>query len=392
MRGVGMRTGTRSLMVLLACCVVGLVISPAGASGEGSSSTGSDSSLSLAGSPLVVGGVQSLDEGQQALNAEEAQRSNPGAVAEREASRTKFEGLDTGQATNLASAAFPGVIDHPAGGPPPLTAGVRSLGFEAANVEQVKTGSGDVGVMQSTVPMATKTSSGAYVPVDLDLHGAGGGFEAANPLVSVRIPKHLGEGVQLPGVGVSLTPVDGQGTPLGGAEGEINGATVDFANTQTDTDTILKPSSLGIDVAALLRSAGSVEALYYKVGLPQGAKLVQATSGESVEVVKEGAMIAQIKPPSATDAAGTPVPVSMVASNDTLTLSVKHNEGSYQYPIYVDPELSGYYQVWSGVVPANWEFNNAGGYWAESFTNELRMTHIAGSYPANDWGDLGRES
>ena len=125
--------------------------------------------------------------------------------------------------------------------------------------------------MRSSVPMATTTSSGSYAAVDLGLHGVSGGFEAANPLVPLRIPKHGGKVRSSSAIGVSLTPVDSQGVSLGGAEGVNDGETVDFTGTQDDTDTILKPTSLGVDVAALLRSVNSPDELYYKVGLPQGS-------------------------------------------------------------------------------------------------------------------------
>lgn len=393
MRGTGIvvvvRAGAWSL-VLLVCCAAGLVCSPAGASGEAlSSSAGSGASPSPVEDTLVVPEVQSLDGEQQVLNAGEARRSTPEAVAERESSRTEFEGLDTEQATRLASQEFPGVIDHPAGGPPQLPAGQKVVGFASPDVEQVDLGGGEGGVVESSVPMATQTSSGAFVPVDLGLHDAGGAFEAANPLVAVRIPKHLGEGAQLPGAGVSLTPVDSQGAPLGGAEGVSDGATVDFANTQAETDTILKPSSLGVDVDALLRSVDSPEDLYYKVGLPQGADLVQAGNGSGgVEVVKEGVAIARIGAPAAHDAAGTEVPVSMSISGDTLVVVVHHRAGSYEYPILSDPE---FVEKWSDIVPGNWQFHEWSGYKIDKQAGWLLMEHT-GRFIEGTYGEFSEQT
>lgn len=194
MRGMGIRMRARLPMMLMVCCVAGLVGSPAVVFGEGlSAGSGTGASSPLAG-PLVVPGE--LEEAQQAQDVEEARRSNPEAVAERESSRTRFEGLDGEQATKLAFKAFPGVMDHPAGGPPSLAAGVKSLGFEAANVEQVQTDSGDVGVVQSTVPMAVASGGGHWAAVNLALREGNGGFEAQNPLVPVRLPKHLSEGAR----------------------------------------------------------------------------------------------------------------------------------------------------------------------------------------------------
>jgi YD repeat-containing protein len=380
MRGTGVQAGARSLAVLAACCVAGLVGSPTGASGEAlSSSSGSGSSSSPVGGTLVVPEVQSLDEGQQAGDAEEAKLSNPEAVAEREASRTRFEGLGPEQARAEAAAAFPTTVEHPAGGPPPLSAGEKIVGFDEPNVARVDLGGGQVGVVESTVPMATQIASGAYAPVDLSLHGVGiGGFEPANPLVSVLIPKHLEEGVQLPGLGLSLTPVDSQGAPLGGAEGAGEGATVDFANTQTDTDTIVKPSSFGVSLDALIRSVESPEVLYYRVGMPQGARLVSSSGGLGAEVLDEGVAIASIEAPTATDAAGTMVPVSMSVSGSTLVVTV-HVAGSYRYPILVDPQVV---TVTESMTPSNWVFGQSGGY--TSYSNGgIGMEHT-GSIPKSD--------
>ncbi|HEV3318452.1 MAG TPA: 6-bladed beta-propeller [Solirubrobacteraceae bacterium] len=346
----------------------------------------SGSSSSLVGSPMVVQGVQSLDEAQQAQNASEAQQSNPEAVAEREVSRTRFEGLDSAQAMRLVSEAFPAVVSKQDGGPPPLATGEKALGFESANVEQIETGAGDVGVVQSTVPMAVASGGGHLAAVNLALREAGGGFEAQNPLVPVRVPKHLAEGAQSGIAGVSLTPVDEHGRPLGGSEGVADGTGVFFGNTQTDTDTVLKPSSMGLEASTILRSVESPGSLYYRVGMPQGAHLVASSSGpDAAEVTDEGVAIATIKPPAATDAAGTLVPVSMSVSGDTLVLSVKRSEGTYQYPILVDPELSGYWQEWSNVVAGNWEFHEWIGYKYEIAGAELRMKHEPGSFQNNDY-------
>src|SRR4029077_19275033 len=115
-RGSGVRIA-RGLLVWWVCGVVGFLGSPVVVFGEGVSSVlGSGSSSSLAGSPLVVPEVQSLDEGQQVGDAEEVRLSNPEAVAEREASRTRFEGLSGAQAVELVSKVFPAVVGRSDGG------------------------------------------------------------------------------------------------------------------------------------------------------------------------------------------------------------------------------------------------------------------------------------
>ena len=148
--------------------------------------------------------------------------------------------------------------------------------------------------------------------------------------------------MQLAGTGVSLTPVDAHGTPLGGSEGVLDGASVFYANTQSDTDALVKPTTAGFEADTVLRSIASPEQLAYRVGLPEGATLVQAEGSGIVRIVKEGATLATIGAPTARDAAGTSVPVSMSLSGATLTLAVAHRAGEYEYPILVDPTVHDY--------------------------------------------------
>ena len=71
--------------------------------------------------------------------------------------------------------------------------------------------------------MAVENSPGRRAPVDLSLTDLGSAFTPARPIAAVRIPKRLSDGVQLPGAGVSLTPVDARGAPLEGLQG-LDGA------------------------------------------------------------------------------------------------------------------------------------------------------------------------
>src|ERR1700733_10647058 len=135
-REAGMRGSVRRLLVVgLAVGTAGLAGSSATAFGEGSTpGEGAGGSSSLAGSLVTPG---SPAQGEQAQAAEEAKLATPNLVAEREASRTKFENLSSEQATALASEVFPVVINEPAGGPPKLPAGESIVGYPADNAAQV---------------------------------------------------------------------------------------------------------------------------------------------------------------------------------------------------------------------------------------------------------------
>ncbi len=342
-------------MVCLVCCVVGLMVSPVIALGASSpSAEGSGAASSLSGSLVVPG---SLTAGGEARAAEEAKRDGPEAVAAREASRTKYAGLGAEAQANVASEVDPRVIDSPGGGPPLLPAGQSITTFSADNIATLSLPEGQRGVLESLAPMAVETSSGQRVPIDLALNDVGGAFEPSRPWegVSLRIPKRLADGVSLASGGVSLTPVDEHGVALGGSEGSVVGSTVFYGSTETDTAVAVKPTTFGFDLQTLLYSVSSPQTLYFRVGLAEGVALRQTgTPGGGVQVMDAGQVIGTVAAPSAVDAEGTPVPVSMSITGDTLTLTVDHAEGSYLYPIVADPAMTVSDKYLD--LPGNWAF------------------------------------
>ena len=359
--------------------------------GEGSSSGGGSGGSSLEGS-LAVPGMQLLDGGEQAQDAREARRFSPEAVLAREESQLKYSGLNSGEAGEVTREVFPSLVNEPAGGPPALPVGESISRFPAVNVAQVDGGSGKHSVIESTAPMAIQTTQG-LVPIDLSLTEDGGVFRPKTPLVNLQIPKQLSQGVSLANTGVSLIPVDEQGAPLGGSEGSVNGATVTYANTQTDADTLVKPTTSGFEMDTVLRSVDSPTQLAYKVQMPQGASLVEDQSTGLVRVVDEGATIAQIAAPTANDAEGTPVPLSMkITSGDILSLTVESfTDGRYKLPIVVDPEAEdpvwslGYYNY-----KTEWYFGHVGALFTApehpeggSWTENISSSHNNG-----EWGGI----
>ena len=360
-----MRGALRSVLGVLCCaagvagCMAGLVGFPGVALAQDSlSAEGSGGSSALFDSPLVVEDVQTLDEGQQFADQARSRRMNPEAVAARERSRTAFEHLGSAGAAKLAREAFPGVIDQPDGGMPQLRSGERIVRYLNDHAAQLSLPGGKHAAMESLDPIATQTSSGRFTPVNLALRDAGGSFAPANSTARVQIPTRLSSGVALPGSGVSITPVSASGAPLGGAQGALDGQGVLYANTQIDADTLVKPTTSGFEVDALLRSVDSPSTLYFKVGVPPGAHLRDRGRSGVVSVVKDGRSIASVLPPAAQDATGTQVPASMGVSGDVLVLNVHDTSSSYQYPIELDPvitdeELTGY----GGVgYRSNWLF------------------------------------
>jgi hypothetical protein len=338
-------------------------------------------------SPLVIPGMQALDGGQQGAAQERADLSNTEAVVARERSRAQYENLDGEQAGRLVLEAFPRQIGQVADQAPQLQAGQSIVGYPSDNAAQVDLGGGKRAVVDSTEPIATVDSAGQRVPVDLGLREVGGGFAPTAPAVPVTIPRRAGDGVALTEPGVSLIPVDSEGAPLGGAEGVIDGASVLYANTQTDTDTAVKPVASGFDEQTVLRSVESPDELFFRVGLPEGARLVQEGGG-AVRVMAYGSVLAWLVAPSAQDAAGVEVPMSMSVSGDTVVLKIDDRGREYLWPLSVDPTVvdSNPFGNWRSEHSGEAVYTYyGGGEWESVFS----QSHTTGEWTANVYPTQG---
>jgi RHS repeat-associated protein len=361
----------------------------------GSSTTagGTAASSSLGGSLVIFG---SPVEGEELKAEREAKLTNPQTLAERAASRTKFENLDDDQARQEVAAAFPYLVTEPAGGPPRLPAGQNITGYLGDNVARVDLGEGKRGVIESTEAMAVGTSPGHLAPLDLTPKSVGGVFEPTTSLVSVKIPRRLSQGVSVGNTGVSLTPTNTKGVALGGSEGRLDGDTVFFGGTGVDTGVVVKPTYGGFDEDTLLFSERSATTLSFRVGLPEGASLVHRKVSGGVRVVKDGVTLAVIPRPVANDAEGAVVPVRMSVVGNILTLSVDSNSVKPAYPIDVDPEVWDFASpaMEEGVPepPSNFHFIHEGAQFTASETGKgasWRWTeHITGSHQKGEYGAL----
>lgn len=387
-------------------CFVGLwswaAAATAGLPRDGVSSSGSGSLSSIAPQLLTADPFASepLDGlGEAARLVEEARRASPEAVAAREASLTEFENLNASQVTRVAGESFPAAIIQPAGGPPQLPAGESIVGFPSTNAAQVDLGAGKRGVIDSMQPIAVESSPGQRVPVNLQLQEVGGAFEPSTPVSSVRIPKRLSGGISFPDRGVTVTPVDSSGAPLSDSEGSVDGASVLYPNTQTDADTVVKPVTYGFDLATVLRSPNSPSELHFRLDVPAGASIVQASGVPgAINITNDGDVLATVHPPTAVDAAGAQVPVSMKLSGSTLVVSLDLPAGEYQYPLYVDPtvtDTSRSYQpgVWlyltddTANFSGGWgELSMGGKTWAGLDDNAHPEAVTNEPYVSGDWG------
>jgi RHS repeat-associated protein len=387
-----MRVKSSVWLKCLVFALVGLALCAGPASAKESSTLGGTGASPLE-SPLVVPEAELLLGGEAVSNVEKARRASPEAAVARQESQTKYHGLSAGEASKLAGEMFPGVVHYAVGGPPQLPEGQRITNFTGPNAAQVSLPQGQSGhaVLESMEPIATESSPGKWSPVDLSVSEVGGAFQVANPAVGVRIPKLPQDGVSLTDSGVSLTPVDLSGAAVGGSEGRVDGSVVFYGGVGvgSDVDEVVRPETAGFSEDAILRSAASPERLLYRVGLPEGASLVQASDGSgAADVVDAGRVIARVPVPFAQDATGVTVPVSMKVEGDLLVLSVDKEAGTY--PIFVDPNIIDEWLTRKGGHTTNWHFTTSPG--ATEFTGgeresagELYMIAKA-AHTASEWG------
>lgn len=365
---------------------------------------GSASAESLAGSPLVVDGLDVLVAGELSSAQRNLELSTPEAQELRVASQSAYEGLSASEAEGVTNGAFASVVDEPDGGVPALSKGARVTGFPSDYAASLLLAEGQHAVLESSALVAGEGADGSRVPLNLRPEAVGGAFEAAKPLagVGVRAGAHLSEGASLSSLGVSLTPVTGTGVPLE-ASGVVDGASVFYGDSEdqqagiADLDSLVKFDAHGFREDSVLRSERAPSTLYFKVGLPQGATLTQ-NSPTSVLIVDAGNPIASIGT-SAQDANGTSVPVSVNVSGNVLALGVEHSTGQYRMPIEVDPTVSEGEEMGRYGMGENWEFatNSPKEIFTnyQSYTGGLGMEDhdpFGGEYSSGEYGLFGYET
>jgi tripartite motif-containing protein 71 len=233
----------------------------------------------------------------------------------------------------------------------------QSLGETDARVSR----EGETEILEGTTPVRMPDEEGDLRKVDLSLEQTGAGFAPENPIVELDIAPAASEGIEIDGeTRIAQAGVD----PTSGAHpfGEKD---VIYPEVLTDTDLLVSPISTGVEIFNQLRSPLSPEALRFDLSLPAGAEL-RANAG-AAEVYEGEELRATVSPPSAVDAQGTRVPVTMDVEGRSLVLSVPHRQADYAYPILVDPEYTqndwvsnawifgyAYHVLEDGTFLANW--------------------------------------
>ncbi|HVO55609.1 MAG TPA: 6-bladed beta-propeller, partial [Solirubrobacterales bacterium] len=196
-------------------------------------------------------------------------------------------------------------------------------------------------LLESIVPLRTEDQSGDGVAVDLSLEHSEGQIQPAEPLTEVSLPEEISGGIEFPGSGVSVELED---APATRSASIIDESVAFYPNVATDTDLSLAPSPYGLDTLTQVRSADAPDTQTLRLHLPQGASL-KATEAGGAEVLEGGETVLSIPAPSAIDANGDSVPVSLEVVEDALTVRATLGQ-STAYPVLVDPAFEEW--NWAG--------------------------------------------
>ena len=228
--------------------------------------------------------------------------------------------------SDYAAVIAAGQQPEPAGGATEIEASADAPAYEGPTL------------MESTLPLRTESPDGKEEAIDLSLEHAEGELKPNTPLVEVGIPGELGEGISLPESGITIELL---GAPEGRVPSIIEGSAAAYPEVAQDTSLAVAPTPTGVETLTMMQSATSPREESFRLQLPAGAML-RASSIGGAEVVKaSGEPLLIILPPSAIDANGTPVPVSLEVAGDSFKLTISPEVGA-AFPILVDPIIQTY--------------------------------------------------
>ena len=257
---------------------------------------------------------------------------SPEAESQREASRTAHTNLSAAEAGDLLLEAFSEQLKELNADPARVLSGVEIEKPLDTYGALVAAGEGESAILESSVPVESELGGEGKAPVDLALEEQGADFVPENPLTEVQLPGSAQEPVQLQdGLEVELPASDDHEAAT---LGEMN---LFYPATATDTDTLLAPVAGGVEVFEQLRSSESPEEFSFGLSLPVGATLQESEGGGAEVLSASEEVIAEVPPPTAVDAQGTEVPVTMDIEGDSLLLEVPHGSRDLAYPLLVDP-------------------------------------------------------
>ena len=313
--------------------------------------------------------------------------TKPSSSETRRRSRSAYRRSSRRQSLRLLRKRFPHVarLSGPPG--PNLPAGARIdgyLGDYATRITLPKSLRSQV--VLSPLPVRTRDEHGRKRRVSLALERVDGDYEPINPLVDSSLPQVLGDGIAVGDDGVRLVPSSEDAQD---ATATTSGDQVFYPETATDSDTLATPTPTGVELFTQLRSADAPESESFEFDLPPGAEL-RATADRGAEVVRDGKRLTRVMAPAAADSDGVPVPVRYSVSGGRLTVTTDHRDGSYAYPILVDPLIEdwGSQSAWQNSWFYNPNLDQIGWFFGDSPAGAFFPTRFGFFFPRS-YGDTG---
>lgn len=270
--------------------------------------------------------------------------------------------LGRGEALHLLEAVFAPAVESPGGILDEMPearflgdrAAVMRVGEVAAATEGPEIGAKaalEPVLVESSVPLRTEDEDGHEAPVELGLERSEGELQPSNPIIPTGIPTELREGVSLANGDVELTFPEASGER---SPSIVNGDSSFYPNVQEDSDLIVAPVAGGVETMTQLRTPQAPRTQIVHLNLPEGAVLKESDQG-GVEARANGHALLSMAPPSAVDAAGNSVPMTVAVSGDNVELTVSPEEGT-AFPILADPAwtLENWNWTWGGSSFAGW--------------------------------------
>jgi sugar lactone lactonase YvrE len=215
-------------------------------------------------------------------------------------------------------------------------------------------------LVESSVPLLSEIGSGVEEPVDLSLETNEGALQPANPLVSTELPAKLGEGVSLADDSMHLAFADAAPSR---APSILDESLAFYPNTAQDADVMIAPTPRGVETFMQLRTPEAPRNQEIELELPEGTVL-RGTDQGGAEAERNGRTLLKIPPPTAIDASGAQVPMTLSVSGNSVVLEISP-PADVTYPILADPQwlVESYAWTWGGSNFAGWlPSQTAGGY------------------------------
>ena len=289
--------------------------------------------------PSAAETAEAIAKAEELEAEEEELRETPAAQQEREESQLAYTDLSPAQAEDLLRSEFGeqlALIDQDPARALTEVELRRPLGPTGALVEV----EGDPTLVDGTTPVRAPAEDDELRKVSLELEAtAEGSFVTENGIVDLELPLDPAQPMQVGDRGLAIEPVLAAGESSAQRFGEKD---LLYPEVLEAADLLATPISTGLELSALLRSQVSPEELRFALTLPSGAELRPDGEG-GAQVLRDGQVLASVRPPSALDAQGAEVPVSMDVQGTELALSIKHRTMDVAYPLLLDPIVDEWY-------------------------------------------------